>query len=191
MVTQLVHASAKLLGEAGSVAMKVERSLIRNLKTTSETNPPRLPLSGEEATDLRIRQPEVPASAVKFATKKRDLTSGMELLAMEFLVKVVDGVVRPPIAAFEGRQSDAVDQLDIMKHRLCFDELVRRGNLWAVVGPALKVYTVDEYGFYGKKIRCEAMKELATRTGPSAVSGDPVEPRQLSEKAMESRPVGI
>jgi hypothetical protein len=58
---------------------------------------------------------------------------------------------------------------------LCFDELVRRGNLEAVAGPALKVYTVDKHGFYGKVIRCEAMKEMATRTSavPSEIPKAP------------------
>jgi hypothetical protein len=56
---------------------------------------------------------------------------------------------------------------------LCFTELVRRGELSAVAGKALAVYTLDEHGFYGKIIRCEAMKELATRTGSSAESENP------------------
>jgi hypothetical protein len=51
--------------------------------------------------------------------------------------------------------------------RLCFAELARRGELWAIVSSALKIYTLDEDGFYGKVIRCEAMAELAGRTGKS------------------------
>jgi hypothetical protein len=49
---------------------------------------------------------------------------------------------------------------------LCFTELVRRGELWAIASGALMVYTLDENGFYGKVIRCEAMAELAGRTHP-------------------------
>jgi hypothetical protein len=60
-----------------------------------------------------------------------------------------------------------------------------------VASSALKVYTVDEQGFYGKSIRYEAMKELTTRTEPSVISENPVEPHQPSEKAMESRLAGI
>ena len=50
--------------------------------------------------------------------------------------------------------------------RLCFAELARRGELWTLASNALKIYTLDEDGFYGKVIRCEAMAELAGRTRP-------------------------
>ena len=85
--------------------------------------------------------------------KKRDLSGGMELLARNFLVGVVE-------------QTDSPDQRDIEMRRLCFAELVRRGELWALASNALKIYTLDEDGFYGKVIRCEAMAELAGRTRP-------------------------
>ncbi|MGD0597703.1 MAG: hypothetical protein ABSA64_09330 [Sedimentisphaerales bacterium] len=85
--------------------------------------------------------------------KKCNLSGGMELLARNFLVGVVE-------------QTDTADQRDIEMRRLCFAELARRGELWAVASIPLKVYTLDENGFYGKVIRCEAMAELAGRTRP-------------------------
>ena len=85
--------------------------------------------------------------------KKRNISGGMELLARNFLVGVVE-------------QTDSPGQRDIEMRRLCFAELVRRGELWAVASIHLKVYTLDEDGFYGKVIRCEAMAELAGRTRP-------------------------
>ena len=85
--------------------------------------------------------------------KKRNLSGGMELLARNFLVGVVE-------------QTGSPDQRDIEMRRLCFAELVRRGELWAIVSNALKIYTLDEDGFYGKVICCEAMAELAGRTRP-------------------------
>jgi hypothetical protein len=85
--------------------------------------------------------------------KKRNFSGGMELLARNFLVGVVE-------------QTNSPDQKDIEMRRLCFAELARRGELWAVASIPLKVYTLDEDGFYGKIIRCEAMAELAGRTRP-------------------------
>ena len=96
--------------------------------------------------------PERPAvSEVK--PRQRDLSGGMELLARNFLTGVVE-------------QTNSPDQRDIEMRRLCFTELGRRGELWAIASTALKVYTLDEDGFYGKIIRCEAMAELAGRTRP-------------------------
>jgi len=74
--------------------------------------------------------------------KKRNLSGGMELLARNFLAGVVE-------------QTGSSDPRDIEMRRLCFAELVRRGELWALASNALKVYTLDEGGFYGKVIRCE------------------------------------
>jgi hypothetical protein len=85
--------------------------------------------------------------------KKRNLSGGMELLARNFLLSVVE-------------QTDSPDQRDFEMRRLCFAELARRGELSEVAGTALKVYTLDKDGFYGKVIRFEAMAELAERTRP-------------------------
>ena len=85
--------------------------------------------------------------------KKHDLSGGMELLARNFLADIVE-------------QTNSPDQRDIEMRRLCFAELARRGELWALASSALKIYTLDENGFYGKVIRFEAMAELAGRTRP-------------------------
>ena len=77
----------------------------------------------------------------------------MELLARNFLVSVVE-------------RTDSPDQRDVAMRRLCFVELTRRGELWSLASTALKIYTLDEDGFYGKVIRFEAMAELAGRTRP-------------------------
>jgi hypothetical protein len=94
--------------------------------------------------------PERPAVS-EIKPRRRDLSGGMELLARNFLVSVVE-------------RTDSPDQRDIEMRRLCFTELGRRVELWAIASTALKVYTLDEDGFYGKTIRCEAMAELAGRT---------------------------
>jgi hypothetical protein len=84
--------------------------------------------------------------------KGKDLKSGMELLAKDFLAGVVE-------------QTGEVGRQDIEIRRLCFNELIRRDELGVLSSDALKVYILDERGFYGKVIQCAAMKELAGRTG--------------------------
>ncbi len=82
--------------------------------------------------------------------KERDLSSGMELLEQDFLVKVVEKI--------QGN-----DKNDIIIRKLGFDELLRRGQLKAASSESLKVYARNEVNVYGKDIQCEAMKELAGR----------------------------
>jgi uncharacterized protein HemX len=101
--------------------------------------------SNDETIETIIEQP-MPLA------KRRDLTGGMELLARDFLVEIVE-------------QTDTVDQRDIAMQRLCFTELVRRRELWAVASEALKIYVLDEGKLFSKEICCEAMKELTARTG--------------------------
>jgi hypothetical protein len=84
-------------------------------------------------------------------TTGRDLKSGMELLEREFLVWVVEHI-------------DAADNQDIAMRGMCFAELVRRGELSALLSEALKAYILDEGGFFGKTVQREAMAELAGRT---------------------------
>jgi hypothetical protein len=83
--------------------------------------------------------------------KGRDLRSGMELLASDFLARVVE-------------RTGEVSRQDIEMRRLCFEELIRRGELAALSSDALKVYILDDNGHFGKSIRCDAMKELSSRT---------------------------
>jgi hypothetical protein len=102
---------------------------------------------------------------------QRDLSGGMELLARNFLVSVVE-------------LPDSPDRRDIEMRRLCFTELIRRGELWAISSISLKVYTLDEDGFYGKIIRCEAMAELAGRTRPD---GGAAENSETTDEPGRSR----
>ena len=109
--------------------------------------------------------------------KKRTLSGGMELLARNFLVGVVE-------------KTDSPDQRDIEMRRLCFAELVRRGELWALASNALKVYTLDKDEFYGKIIRCEAMAELAGRTRPGEDAADSAPAFQNSKGLETAAPKG-
>ena len=72
----------------------------------------------------------------------------MELLNTDFLVEVVE-------------RTETVDRRDASMRGLCFNELLRRSELSAVASDALKVYTLDKDGFYGKTIRYEAMRMLS------------------------------
>ena len=112
--------------------------------------------------------------------RQRDLSGGMELLARNFLTGVVE-------------QTDSPDQRDIEMRRLCFTELTRRGELWAIASTALKVYTLDKDGFYGKIIRCEAMAELAGRTTDkpqNAAESPPASPQNQEQAESASRRTG-
>ncbi|MCJ7728392.1 MAG: hypothetical protein MUO27_00680 [Sedimentisphaerales bacterium] len=130
LVVVILAAGVGIYGMAKSRAKRVERE------------------SNDETIETLIEQPML-------RVKRRDLTSGMELLARDFLVGVVE-------------QAGAVDHRDIAMQRLCFFELVRRGELWAVASNALKVYVLDEGKLFSKGICCEAMKELAERTAKVA-----------------------
>jgi hypothetical protein len=106
-----------------------------------------LPQAPALAPSRRIEWP----AANETRPRQKDLAGGMELLARNFLVSVVEETGSP-------------DRRDIEMRCLCFNELNRRGELWSLASAALKVYTLDEDGFYGKVIRVEAMAELAGRT---------------------------
>jgi hypothetical protein len=134
LVVVILAAGVGIYGMAKSRAKRLERE------------------SNDETIETIIEQPTP-------RTKRRDLTSGMELLARDFLVGVVE-------------QTGAADQRDIAMQRLCFAELVRRGELWAVASNALKVYVLDEGKLFSKWICCEAMKELAERTAKVAEQFD-------------------
>ena len=84
--------------------------------------------------------------------EERDLAGGMEMLEQDFLVRIV-----------EKTEGDGKD--DVMMRKLSFNELVRREQLRAADSNALKVYAMNEGNLYGKDIQCEAMKELAGRSG--------------------------
>ena len=82
----------------------------------------------------------------------KDLAGGMEMLEQDFLVGTVE-------------KTKGDDKDDVMMRKLGFNELLRRGQLKAADSSALKVYAVNKGNLYGKDIQCEAMKELAERTG--------------------------
>jgi hypothetical protein len=84
--------------------------------------------------------------------ERRDLQSGMELLELDLLVSIVEN-------------TEIGDERDVMMRKLSFGELVRREELKAADSSALKVYAMNERNLYGKKIQCEAMRELTERTG--------------------------
>jgi histone H3/H4 len=86
-----------------------------------------------------------------------DVTGGMELLELDFLLRVV-----------EDTKGD--DKNDVAMRRLSFDELLRRKNQDRIDSNALTVYAVNKYDLYGKNIQCEAMKELTRRTVQSGKS---------------------
>ena len=102
---------------------------------------------------------------------EKDLDSGMELLEPDFLLGII-------------KNTKSNDEKDVMMRKLGFNELVRRGQLCAASGNTLKVYAVDDGNLYGKDIQCEAMKELAERTGPVSDSSDEsdygFEPKEVS-----------
>lgn len=81
----------------------------------------------------------------------RDLSSGMDLLDLDFLLSVV-----------EETHGDAENEVTMRK--LAFDDLTRRNMLHEIDSCSLKVYAMDIDGLYGKDIQCEALKELSVRT---------------------------
>jgi hypothetical protein len=84
----------------------------------------------------------------------KDLQSGMELLGLDFLLSVVEN-------------TDSNEELDVTMRKLNFNELIRTEQLHAIDSNALKVYAMNEDGFYSRDAQCEAMKELAARTPQS------------------------
>jgi hypothetical protein len=109
--------------------------------------------------------------------RRKNLTGGMELLARNFLVSVVE-------------RTDSPNHRDIEMRRLCFTELGRRGELWSIASTALKIYTLDEDGFYGKVIRFEAMAELAGRTVSQSHNVAEINPASSIEKEPAARHAG-
>ncbi len=81
----------------------------------------------------------------------RDVSSGMELLDLDFLVKIVENT--------KGR-----NKKDVMMRKLVFDELLRREQVAAVDSKALNIYTMNKSKLYNKEIQCAAMRKLTERT---------------------------
>ncbi len=83
--------------------------------------------------------------------KARDLQGGMDLLELDFLLKVVENT------------QDTVAN-DVSMRTLCFNELIRTRRVSEIDSNALSVYAVDRDGHYGKDIQLAAMKQLTERT---------------------------
>jgi len=81
----------------------------------------------------------------------RDVSSGMEILDLDFLVKIAENT--------KGRSKK-----DVMMRKLVLNELLRRDQVSAVDSKALRIYTINKRNVYDKKIQCGAMKALAERT---------------------------
>jgi hypothetical protein len=81
----------------------------------------------------------------------RDLSSGMELFELDFVLNVVENV-------------KSFDPKDVTMRKINFNELIRRQKLSEADSTALKAYAMNENDLYGKDIQFEAMKELAERT---------------------------
>ncbi len=81
----------------------------------------------------------------------RDVTSGMELLDLDFMLDTVENV-------------EAADPNDILMRKLLFNEIFRSERLHEMDSSALKEYAVNQGDLFDKDIQCEALKELAERT---------------------------
>lgn len=82
----------------------------------------------------------------------RNLVSGTEMLKLDFLLSVIG-------------KTKGDDKNDVAMRKLSFNELIRRGQVNAAASNVLKIYAINEGNLYSKNIQCEAMKELAKRTG--------------------------
>jgi len=83
--------------------------------------------------------------------RRADLTSGMELLELDFLLDVVTNTA-------------GNDKNNVTMSKLSFNELVRRAELNRVRSGILKLYAINQGNLYDKSIQCEAIRELSRRT---------------------------
>jgi hypothetical protein len=171
LMVVILAAGVGIYGSVKSRAKRIEQQA--HDETIEAVIAPAKPLATAHASHERHVISEI-------KPRQRDLSGGMELLARNFLTGVVE-------------QTNSPDQRDIEMRRLCFTELGRRGELWAIASTALKVYTLDEDGFYGKIIRCEAMAELAGRTTDkpqNAAETPPASPQNQEQAESASRRTG-
>jgi len=118
--------------------------LSRATKRNIVLEEPAIALGAASLSDREKRGDESPEA--------RDLASGMELLELDFLVGTVENT--------KGGSKN-----DVTMKKFAFNELVRRQRLDAVDSTVLRIYAMDARNLYGKDIQCEAMKQLAQRTG--------------------------
>ena len=81
----------------------------------------------------------------------RDVSSGMDLLDLDFMLDMVENV-------------ETSEPTDIQMRKLIFAEILRTERLHELDSSALKAYAVNEGGLFEKDVQCEAMKELTERT---------------------------
>jgi len=91
-------------------------------------------------------------------SKERNLTGGMELLELDFLLSVIEN-------------TKGNDRNDVTMRKLSFNELIHREQADTIDSNALKVYAIDKNSLYSKVIQCEAMRALTDRTKRGSKGG--------------------
>ena len=108
--------------------------------------------SGTKIVELGGTQESTGVAEMEKKTKaQRNLSGGMDLLELDFLLGVIEAI-------------DGEDKNDVSMRKLTFDEVLRRNQQNEIDSSALSVYAVDEKDHYGKDIQCAAIKELTRRT---------------------------
>jgi len=91
-------------------------------------------------------------------SKGRNLTGGMELLELDFLLSVIEN-------------TKGNDRNDVTMRKLSFNELIHREQADTIDSNALKAYAIDKNSLYSKVIQCEAMRVLTDRTKRGSKGG--------------------
>ncbi len=110
-----------------------------------------MPTPGARVGAIGKDEAAKPAEATPRMKRNRDMAAGMEILELDFLLSVIEN-------------TDATTDNDIMMRKLAFNELIRTNRVNEVESQSLKVYVIDEHGWFTKDIQCESFKELTTRT---------------------------
>jgi hypothetical protein len=104
-----------------------------------------------KADSLETKNLQTGSFSCRRQKKISDLKSGLELLELSFLVKLVSSI-------------ENMGNYDVEMRKIAFSELARREKLNSVEGKVLKVYAKNLENFFGKLIQCRAITELASRT---------------------------
>ena len=126
----------------------VQGKQVQSKKTAFEIISPEGELKADPAAPQQLHTGE--ASKV-YQKKISDLNSGLELLDLNFLARLVSN-------------TDNADQSGIEIRKIAFSELARREKLGSIEGKVLKVYATNLKNLFGKFIQCRAIAELAGRT---------------------------
>lgn len=120
--------------------------------------------------------PTRPTPKDQLARKKTaDLSSGMELLELDFLLSVVENTA-------------GNDPNDVTMRKLNFNELLRREKQNQISSSVLKIYAINQGNLYGKRIQCEAVRELAVRTSRARVGPAVEGPARLVDRPDRTVP---